>query len=159
MILAPRVARAFKWGVTPRPRSFMDALLLKEGVFGEQKIPTGRIVQNAMPGTKAFSVPLTLARSADSINQAILNIGAKNGMTPTTQKHLENLFGNYTRGSAQHLVESAVETGKMRTNTFTFDAPVSLAEMQRKFTPDMKQYIAALDTFEDLVAQSRLTCI
>jgi hypothetical protein len=156
MIMAPRIARAFKWGVTPRPRSFMDALTLKEGVFGEQFTPTGRVVQNAMPGTLAFSRPSDLLRSADSINQAILNIGAKNGLTPTTQRHLENLFGTYTRGGAQHLVESAVETGKMRTNTFTFDAPVSLAEMQRKFTPEMKQYIAAMDTFEALVAESRL---
>src|SRR5207342_1677759 len=41
-------------------------------------------------------------------------------------------------------------------NTFDFNAPVSLAEMQRKFTPEMKQYIVALDTFENLVAQSRL---
>jgi hypothetical protein len=156
MILGPRVLRAFKWGVTPRPRGIMDALTLKEGVFGEQRVPVGREVVHAMPGTRAFSNLMDFGRTADDINKAILNVGAKNGIVPSVEKHLYDLFGTYTRSGARYLTEAATETGKMRTNTFTFNAPVSVAQMQQRFTPDMKEYIVALDTFENLVARSRL---
>jgi hypothetical protein len=162
MILAPRVFRAFKSTVTAPPRSLKDALTLQPGVFGEQKgqgffnPQGGRAVRDAMPGTKAYSTPVDLARSADDINRVALGIGAKNGIIPAVQEQLENTFGIYSRSNARHLTESAVETGRMETPAFRFRAPVSLAEMQRTFTPEMKQYINMRDTFESLVERSRL---
>src|SRR5258705_5795107 len=162
MILAPRVFRAFKSTVSAPPRSLRDALTLQPGVFGEQKgqgffnPQSGRPVQDTMPGTRAYSTPVDLARSADDINRVALGIGAKNGIVPAVQERLENTFGIYSRSNARHLTESATETGRMETPAFRFQAPVSLADMQRTFTPVMRQYIVALDTLESLVERSRL---
>lgn len=162
MILAPRVFRAFKGTVTAPPRSLKDALTLQPGVFAEQKgqgffnPQGGRAVRDAMPGTTAYSTPVDLARSADDINRVALGIGAKNGIIPAVQERLENTFGIYSRSNARHLTSSAVETGRMETPAFRFQAPMSVAQMQRTFTPEMRQYINMLDTFESLVERSRL---
>lgn len=156
MILAPRVFRAFKSTVGAPPRSFTDAILLRPGVFGEQRNLTGRPVRDAEWGTTAFSSPKDLARSADDINRVALGIGQKVGIVPAVQERLENTFAIYTRSSARHLTESAVETGRMETPGFRFQAPVSLAQMERTFTPETRQYIIALDTLESLVERGRL---
>lgn len=156
MILAPRVFRAFRSTVAAPPRSFKDALLLRPGVFGEQRNLTGRAVTDALPGTRAFSTPTDILRSADDINRVALNISRRVGIIQAVQERLENTFSIYTRAQARHLTESAIETGRMETPGFRFRAPVSLAQMERTFTPEMRQYVIALDTLESLAERSRL---
>lgn len=156
MILAPRVFRAFKAQTIAPPMSIRSVMTLQPGVFRGAKNVTGRPVEDAMPGTQAFSSPIGLARSADDINRTVLRVGESVGIVPAVQERLENTFAIYSRSNARHLVESAVETGRMETPAFRFHAPVSLADMQRTFTPEMRQYIVALDTLESLVERSRL---
>lgn len=130
----------------------ISGLLLKR--FRATELPVPRTVANAAPGTTAISVPSDLARTYDDLIAATVRIANRAGLNKQVVERLEQVFRIQTRNGARALADSAIVEGKMYTPSFTFQAPVSLAQIAKQSTPQSDQYLKTLATLDQLLAKS-----
>jgi hypothetical protein len=129
MIFAPAIFRNFKTGNVPKLRP----------------------VEEAAPGTQAMSTNLDLARTYDDANAGALRLARRAGVDPVAMQRIQQTFDIQTRANAHALVDSAIHMGRMETPNFTFQSKVPLAELARRETPQLREYLHLRDTFDDLL--------
>lgn len=133
MIFGPKVYNRFKSGAVPRLRS----------------------VRDAAPGTEAMSTPIDYARTVgDDANAGALRLFRRAGHDPLVVKQVEDAFRIQTRATANAMVDSAVNVGRMETPSFTFASKVPLAELAKMETPAARDYLHVMDTIDDIKAIS-----
>jgi len=134
MAFAPSILRNFILNTTPRLRA----------------------VKNALPGTVAISTPTDLARTYDDVTAGAIRLARRAGVDPSTAAGLEETFRIQSRSGARALTDSAVQTGKMQTPSFTFNTPTSLMDLQGQMTPQAQQYLLLRDTRDELLRMSSM---
>jgi hypothetical protein len=140
MLLTGLGLKLLRRGNLPQPKSVADAVR--------------RDVENAAPGTTAISTRTDVLRTADDVNAAATRIAGRAGLLPSVVERLQNLFRIQTRNGARALADSAIVDGRAYTPSFTFQAPVSLAEISRRATPLTDQYLKTRAIVDELLAKS-----
>lgn len=115
-------------------------------------VPKLRSVEDAAPGTAAMSNNIDYMRTMDDVNAGILRTARRGGVDPATMAELERTFQGQTRAAANALVDSAVATGKMDSPAFSYNSKVPLAELAKSDSKQVRDYLHALDTFDDVIA-------
>lgn len=128
-------------------------------VFAKMKfgsVPPLRPVIDAVPGTKAISTPLDLARAYDDINAPLLRIAERAGVPMPAVDALKDKFRIQTRGSAQAIADSAVIGGRAETPTYTFQVQTPLSTLHQVDNAQVSRYLHLWDTANDLnIIQTR----
>jgi len=142
MILAPKVFARFSRAELPAVRTV--------------EAGTAREVANAAPGTIATSTLGDAIRAADDINAPLARIAERNGIPEEVVDSLDKNFRITTRQGGRALADSAVETARMETPSFRFNAPVALNDMARQSTAQSDTYLKLWDRADELTLMSQM---
>lgn len=119
-------------------------------------LPVFRPVENAKPGTIALSNRVDLARTYDDVNAGIIRLARRSGVDPLTLANVQDTFRIQTGGAARNLVNSAVLNGEMQTPNFMFKTKTAVADLAKADTPQLRDYLHARDTYDDIVRQEKV---
>lgn len=114
------------------------------------RLPVYRDVPNT-PGAVTISNRVDLARNYDDVNAGIKRVARRAGMDPKVLEHISDTLQIQTGGAARNLVNSAVTTGRMETPAFTFQSKVPVAELAKADSPDVRNYLHARNTYDDII--------
>lgn len=118
------------------------------------RLPRFRSVANADPQTLAMSNHGDLARTYDDVNAGAKRLLRRAGIDVAAAERVENVLNLQTRSTANALVDSAINTGRMTTPSYTFQVRVPLAELAKRETPATRDYLHVLDTLDEIRANS-----
>jgi hypothetical protein len=133
MMFAPRVFTAMKFGQTPKFRS----------------------VENAAPGTLAASTYGDLARTYDDSAAGAIRLAKRIGVNDVTLDNLSNQFSISTRTAARTLGDTAVQYGIAETPKHNYRAPVSISDLSKTDSPDVRQYLHLRHAYDEYMATQR----
>lgn len=128
MVFGPRIFQRFRSGDLPRLRPVADA----------------------PHGTVAISKPGDLARTYDDANAGAMRLLRRAGIDPVAAREVETVMRIQTRATANAMVDSAINTGRMETPAFTFQSRVPLASLAPLESPQVRDYLHIMDTLDDL---------
>jgi len=125
--------------------------LIKTFTNGKVFQPTpGRFVENAAPGTRAYSTRYELARVYDDINAVPSLVGKRMGMNANDVIELEKTWSTQTRGAASNLASSAIENGVAQTPAFRFKVNTSLQKLNNVVDEPTTLYVSNLNALQEI---------
>ena len=110
-----------------------------------------RPVPNAAEGTMMVSDVRDVLRTQDDILAPLYNVATRSGMPVEAAEKLLQEHRIITRNGGRQLADGGLETGKIRTPSYEFTAPVPLNDVARKSTPESDQYLKLLAEKDDLL--------
>ena len=146
MAFGPKLYNTFRYGKLPVGPSNLTA-------------NQGRVVENAAPGTLAFTTHKDFLRTTvDDFHAAQKSLLARSGASPDTLAKFDVVYAN-TRGGATNIAQSATTTGRAASPEFNFQVKNArpLAELNKADAPDVREYFAMLNTFEEIVQTNKQT--
>jgi uncharacterized protein (TIGR02594 family) len=146
MAFGPKLYNTFRYGKIPVGPKSLTA-------------DQGRIVENAAPGTLAFTTHKDFLRTTlDDFHAAPKSLLQRSGASPEQLAKFDVVYAN-TRGGATNIAQSAVTTGRAASPEFNFQVKNArpLAELNKADSPDVRQYFATLNTFEEIVQTNKQT--
>jgi len=115
----------------------------------------GRVVEDAAPGTLAFSKRSDLVRGFDDISAVPSLVGRRIGLNPQKVSEIEEVWATQTRGAASNLASSAIENGVAQTPSFRFKVKTSLQKLNNVMDEPTTWYMSNLKALEDIGKQER----
>lgn len=141
MIFTPMIYRRFADSAIPRFITNITPASMRSGP---------RNVVNAAPGTQAISNVVDLARTYDDVNAGALRVMRRAGVVPASAARVEEVMRIQTRATANALIDAAINTGRMNTPAYRFQVRMSLRELQARETQATRDYLHALDTWDEI---------